>query len=246
LNTALIPLFSASFLIAGISKGAVGIGQMTVALAILSNVLGLRELIPIMVIPALVSNVLQAHQGGDVVGMIRRFWILNTTGCVGVWLGTITLFIVDPVILTTTLGVVLCTFALMNLTRVTFSVPGRRESVVSVVIGLISGTLTGATGTLQLLTVAYYQALGLDKDKFIQATAFTGIISTVIWIGALIDQNALDQEVLLFSVLALVPALVGLAIGTWIRDRIPQAVFRTCIFLGLLLIGLNLIRKSVL
>jgi hypothetical protein len=51
LDTALITLISASFLIAGISKGAVGIGQMTVALAILGNVMGLRELIPLMVIP---------------------------------------------------------------------------------------------------------------------------------------------------------------------------------------------------
>jgi hypothetical protein len=33
---------------------------MTVALAILSNVAGLRELIPLMVIPALVTNVFQA------------------------------------------------------------------------------------------------------------------------------------------------------------------------------------------
>ena len=246
MNAYLITLIFTSFLMGGISKGAVGIGQMTVALAILSNVLGLRELIPLMVIPALVSNLLQAYQGGNVVGMIRRLWILNATGCGGIWLGTIALFHVDPLILTTALGVVLCTFALMNFLRVTISISARHESVLSPVIGFVSGTLTGATGTLHLLTIAYFQALGLDKDSFIQATAFTGVISTVIWIGALIDQKALDSEVLLFSILALVPALVGMAIGKWVRDRVSQAVFRKCLFSGLLLIGLNLIRKSVL
>ncbi len=246
MDTSLITLISVSFLLGGVSKGAVGIGQMTVVLAILSNVLGLRELIPLMIIPTLVANIIQAQQGGDVVVMIRRFWILNATGCLGIWLGTIALFLIDPIILTTVLGVVLCTIALMNLTRVTFSVPAQHESIISPVLGLISGTLTGATGTLHLLTIAYFQALGLDKDRFIQATAFTGVISTVIWIGVLIGQNALDSEVLLFSILAIVPALAGMAIDKWVRDRVSQAVFRNCIFSGLLLIGLNLIRKSVL
>jgi uncharacterized membrane protein YfcA len=238
-------LISAAFLIGGITKGAVGIGQMTVSLAILSNVLGLRELIPLMVIPALATNVLQAYQGGDVVGMMRRFWILNAAGCVGIWLGTITLFLIDPVILTTLLGVVLCIFALMNLTRVSVGVPARHESVLSPVLGLVSGTLTGATGTLNLLLIVYYQTLGLDKDKFIQATAFTGVISTVIWIGALINQHAIDRRVFLFSVLALLPALVGMVIGTWARARVSQSAFRVGIFSVLLIIGLNLIRKSV-
>ncbi len=246
MDTSLITLISVSFLLGGVSKGAVGIGQMTVVLAILSNVLGLRELIPLMIIPTLVANIIQAQQGGDVADMIRRFWILNATGCLGIWLGTIALFLIYPVILTTILGVALCTIALMNLTRVTFSVPAQHESIISPVLGLISGTLTGSTGTLHLLVIAYYQSLGLEKDKFIQATAFTGVISTVIWIGALVNQKALDWEVLLFSILALVPALVGVAIGTWIRNRVSQEIFRTCIFSALLLIGFNLIRKSVL
>jgi hypothetical protein len=30
-------------------------------------------------------------------GMIQRFWILNATGCVAIWLGTIALFLIDPV-----------------------------------------------------------------------------------------------------------------------------------------------------
>ncbi|MFQ5661578.1 MAG: sulfite exporter TauE/SafE family protein [Gammaproteobacteria bacterium] len=241
-----ITLITAAFLIGGISKGAVGIGQMTVTLAILSNVMGLRELIPLMVIPALVTNVLQAQQGGDVAGVIRRFWILNATGFVGIWLGTITLFLVNPVIPMAVLGVVLCTFAAMNLTRTPVRVPAHYESVTSPLLGLISGLLTGATGTLHLLLIAYYQALGLGKNQFIQATAFTGVVSTLIWIGALVQQKALDSTVLLLSMLVVVPALVGMTIGTRVRDRVSQAVFRTCIFSGLLFIGLNLIRKSLL
>jgi uncharacterized membrane protein YfcA len=45
------------------------------------------------------------------------------------------------------------------------------------------------------------------------------------------------------SLAALVPAMIGMMCGQWIRGRIRPATFRRCFFVGLLALGLHLMLK---
>ena len=47
------------------------------------------------------------------------------------------------------------------------------------------------------------------------------------------------------SVFALLPALAGMAAGRWLRQRISDRIFRTCLFAFLIVLGLNLMRAAV-
>ncbi|MCR6628864.1 MAG: hypothetical protein NVV74_01705 [Magnetospirillum sp.] len=42
------------------------------------------------------------------------------------------------------------------------------------------------------------------------------------------------------SVLALLPAALGMGLGQWLRGRVKPATFRRCFFIGLLAVGLHL------
>lgn len=42
------------------------------------------------------------------------------------------------------------------------------------------------------------------------------------------------------SLLTLVPALGGMLLGQWLRQRISATLFRRCFFVGLLLLGADL------
>jgi hypothetical protein len=236
----------AGFLLASTLKGIVGIGQITTAVAVLGTVVSLRETVPLLVLPALAANIVQACERGGLCATLRRFWLLNLAGCAGIWLGTVILYLVEPSVPVTLLGLVVCGYGVINLAAVKVSVPASGERLLSPIVGFVSGVLTGATGSLHLLLAAYFQAVGLDKDRYIQANAVTFLIGSVVWIAALVDQGAMTGTTLALSAVILVPTFAGLALGRWLRRRVPEVAFRTGVFAFLLLLGLNLIRKGAL
>ena len=237
---------AAAFLVSGVVKGAVGIGQATTAVAILTTALGLREAVPLLIVPTLVANAWQVRHGDGLGAMLRRFWVLNATACIGIWLGTFVLYAIDPVALAAVLGVVVCVYAVINLSRWTIRLEAMRERWLSPIAGLVSGVLTGTTGSLHLLLVVYFQALGLEKDRFVRACGLTFLIGTVIWAASLAERGALDAMTAALSALALIPTLLGMAAGSWLHARISEALFRRWVWIGMILLGLNLMRKALM
>ena len=52
------------YILAGFVKGVVGLGLPTISLALLAAVLGLKEAMVILLIPSLITNLVQALTGG--------------------------------------------------------------------------------------------------------------------------------------------------------------------------------------
>ena len=244
MDTTSMAIIVAAFLVAGSIKGAIGVGLPTTAIAILSVSLGLRDAIPLLIIPSLIANIWQITRGGDLWELLRRFWLLNAIACVGVWLGTLVLFHVESVLFSGLLGLVIVVYTLMGLFAYAPKVPSDREALLSPVVGLGAGLLTGTTGSLLMPMMVYLQALDLDKDRFVQAAGLSLLIGTIAWTAALTHQGAFGAQAILLSSFALVPTLLGMAFGQWIRDRLSQSLFRKFVFVFLLILGLNLIQKS--
>jgi uncharacterized membrane protein YfcA len=60
----------------------------------------------------------------------------------------------------------------------------------------------------------------------------------------LAHDGALETSIAGASLLALIPALIGMALGQWVRSRMRPDVFRVCFLLGLLLLGAHLALRS--
>jgi uncharacterized membrane protein YfcA len=230
---------------AGCVKGVIGLGLPLTSIAIMGTVMDLRQAIPLIVVPILVTNIYQAMQGGQLAAQFRRFWSMNLLLCAGTWGGTVLLFIIDPAALVITLGCVVVGYALINLFSVTIRVPAKNEGWMSPVIGLISGILTGTTGSVGAPIAIYMQALGLEKAAFLQAVSLSFFITAVVWIAALIDQSAFNLQTTVVSLFAVIPAFVGMWTGQVLRDRLPEDKFRHWIFVFLIVVGANLIRKGI-
>ena len=56
----------------------------------------------------------------------------------------------------------------------------------------------------------------------------------------------MNADVLILSAIAVPPILVGMVIGQWLRGRIQEAQFRTAIYIILIRLSANLIRKGLL
>ena len=243
------PVFIATaivaFLVAGCVKGVIGLGLPLTSIAIMTTTIGLREAIPLIVIPVLVTNIWQAAQGGALGEHFRRFWAMNLLLCAGTWGGTVLLFMIDPNILLMLLGAVIIAWVLINLFSVRATVPEGAEWWVSPSVGLVSGVLTGLTGSVGAPVAIYLQALNLDKEAFLQAISLSFLLAAATWLPALAQQSAYDMETALISSTALVPAFAGMWIGQRIRLRLSEEHFRRGVFIFLLIVAANLIRKAV-
>jgi uncharacterized membrane protein YfcA len=245
IDATLLTIIAVAFITAGAIKGAIGVGLPTTAIAILGTGLSLREAIPLLIVPSLIANIWQVTRGGELLALVKRFWLLNLIACLGVWLGTVILFRVDPSILSGLLGLVIITYSGMGLLAYAPRVPPHREAVLTPIVGLGAGLLTGTTGSLLMPLMVYLQALGLEKDRFVQAAGLSLLIGTIAWAGSLAQQGALSDRQLLLSSAALIPTLLGMAFGQWVRDRLSQALFRKVVYVSLLILGMNLIFKSL-
>jgi len=245
LDPTLFAVVFIAMIAAGCVKGIIGLGLPLTSIAILGTVMDLRQAIPFIVVPILVTNIYQAMQGGQLAAQFHRFWSMNLLLCAGTWVGTILLFIIDPSALVITLGIVVVGYALINLFSVTIRVPAKSEGWMSPVVGLISGILTGTTGSVGAPIAIYMQALGLEKTAFLQAVSLSFFITAVVWIAALIDQSAFDLTTTVVSLFAVIPAFVGMWTGQVLRDRLPEDKFRHWIFVFLIVVGANLIRKGI-
>ena len=107
-------------------------------------------------------------------------------------------------------------------------------------IGLTTGLVTGGTGVFIIPAVPYLQALGLSKDDLIQAMGLSFTISTIALAVGLTGGGAFHLENVAASALAVVPALLGMWLGTMVRSRISPATVRRWFLICLILLGIEL------
>lgn len=100
------------------------------------------------------------------------------------------------------------------------------EGILSPIIGAITGIISGSTGVFVIPAVPYLQALGLQKDDLIQALGLSFTISTISLAAGLTMGGQFNAGDLTLSTLAIIPALLGMKVGTLIRARISILTFR--------------------
>ena len=234
-------LIGATFLLAGVVKGVIGMGLPTVAMGVLAVVLPPAEAAALLVIPSLVTSVWQLLAGPSFAALARRLWLMMA----GVFVGTIAgigVLAGDKAGLAgVALGVALAIYAVVGLAGFKMAVPGRRETWLGPVIGATTGVVTGATGVFTIPAVPYLQAIGLERDDLIQALGLSFTVSTVALAVGLWRVDVWHWGSVWTSLLALVPALLGMQAGTMLRQRIAAATFRRVFFAGLLLLGIYLV-----
>ncbi len=242
----LILFIAGTFLLAGFVKGVIGLGLPTIAVGILGVVMAPAQAAALLVVPNLITNGWQIATGPGLKAILIRLWPMLAGICVGTWAGAGLLEQQKNGSATLWLGIALVLYGLVGLKAAKLRVPARAEGWLSPLIGIATGVATAATGVFVLPAVPYLQALGLDKDELVQALGVSFIVSTLALSVGLLGAGALDLQVAWNSLLALAPALAGMAAGTVIRNRISAAAFKLCFFAGLLALGGYLVLRTAL
>ncbi|EPL9570304.1 sulfite exporter TauE/SafE family protein [Providencia rettgeri] len=231
------------FLLAGIIKGVIGLGLPTIAMGLLSTTMEPAIAASILIIPSLVTNIWQLLIGPQFIALIKRLWGLM----VGITVGTLWSFLpsltensgwTQPA-----LGCVLVLYGIWGLLAKMMPSSGKSERWLSPVVGYLTGVITAATGVFVIPAVPYLQTLKLNKDELIQALGLAFTVSTLAL--AIKLWNSGQQEYIDYglSFIALLPALVGMYLGQYLRKIMNESVFRRCFFSGLVLLGMYMAIK---
>lgn len=233
------------FALGGLAKGVAGMGLPTVAMGLLGLLMNPADAAALIVIPSLVTNVWQFLSGQHRLILIRRMWSMLLAICLVTWIGAGLITGAGATRAATALGATLIAYAIIGLAKVHLAVPRKYEAWLSPAIGATTGVVTGATGVFVIPAAPYLQALGFDKDDLVQVLGLSFTTSTIALAAGLASYGAFHITDAGTSALCTVPALIGMRIGQMIRTRVDSATFRVLFFVTLLLLGADLMMRSV-
>ncbi len=242
----ILALIFLTFVLAGVVKGVAGMGLPTVAMGVLGAFMPPVSATSLLLIPSFVTNVWQLVGGSDFRALIARLWTMTAGIFIGTIVGVRLLTGADTRWTTFGLGVALAIYSLYGLLGRTISVPKRGEAWLSPMVGLLTGLISGATGVFTIPAVPYLQGLDLEKDDLIQAMGLSFTVSTVALAIGLVGHGAFHLGDLALSALAIIPALIGLWIGTILRGKIGAKTFRIGFLCCLGVLGIELAARALL
>lgn len=240
---AVLAWIALTFLLAGSVKGVIGMGLPLIGMGLLTPVTGLHAAMAIMLAPAFVTNVWQAVAGKDTIAVFRRIWIFLVASTLSIWVGALALTRVDVRMLSALLGLLLAAYGLMGLLRPPLSVSREKETATGLAAGVVNGVFAGMTGSFSIPGVPWLQAIGLPREQLIQAMGMLFTLSTLGLALALRNQNLIDGQLALVSAAAVLPALIGMVFGQFVRTHLSERQFRLAFFWSMILLGLYIVAR---
>jgi uncharacterized protein len=231
-----------AFLLAGLVKGVTGLALPTVGVGLLSLAMPPAHAAALIVVPALITNVWQMMSGPGLGSLVRRLWPMQLGICLGTWASAILIAGSETAFASAALGIALIAYAAFGLMNVRVPhVPAWVEWWLGAFVGGATGFISAATGVFVIPAVPYLQALGLERDEFMQALGLSFTVATIALAWSLASGGTLNLGTGLYSLLALVPALAGMIAGQHLLRVMRPETFRRWFFSGLALLGAHLV-----
>jgi uncharacterized protein len=228
-------LVAGVFVIAGLIKGAVGVGLPTVVVGLLSIAMPPAQAAQLMVLPALATNLWQMTAGPALGPLLKRLGGF----IVAVFLGTFATigFMTTSALASAVLGAVLAAYGGYALWGRRFQVEARAERWLSPLVGLLAGMLSGATGVFVIPTMPYLTSLRMNAEELVQAVGIVAFVCPLALGLALAMRGQYPAAMAGASFLALFPALAAMYFGMRVRRRLPAATFMRWFFIAMIALG---------
>ncbi len=240
-----VPLIALTFLAAGIVKGVTGMGLPTLAMGVLGAMLSPLTAASLLIVPSMVTNLWQLLAGPRIGALARRLWPMMAASMAGTLIAAPLLTGGNGGATTPILGATLIAYALYTLFAPPFRVSPVQERWLSPLVGLVTGLIAGGTGVFVIPAVPWLQALGLEKDELVQALGMSFTTSTIALALGLASRQVWQVDQLALSVLAVVPALIGMGAGQILRRAVSPAAFRRGFLIMLALLGGEMLLRGV-
>ena len=242
----IVALIFIAFSLGGVLKGATGVGAPFLAVPIMAILVDVPFAVAVFLVPNIVSNAGQIWRFRDNnqnAGFSRRFAV---TGVIGAGIGTLALAAFSSVILTTAVAVVVLLYVTFRFFNPGWSLSLEAAGKIVRPVGAIGGFFQGAIGLSGPVAISFVSAVGLPRPQFIFTMSLYFFAMTLIQFPVQIGLGIMTWERAGYGLLALVPLLLGMAVGEKIGRRISKTTFDRVIIVVLTLLALRLLAQNYL
>jgi len=234
-------------LLAGVVKGTVGFAMPMVMISGLSIVVSPEVALAALIVPTFVTNLWQSLRQGVAAAIKSLMSYKAYMICCLVMLVCSAQLVrsLPQNLLFLLIGVPVSFFALLQLVGWRGRLSARSTGV-EVAIGSFAGFMGGLSGVWGPPTVAYLTAVNTPKTEQMRLQGTIYGLGAVVLLGAHLQSGVLRAETFPLSMLMVIPAVLGMAVGLRIQDRIDQTMFRKATLCVLLVAGLNLVRRGLM
>jgi len=229
----------------GIVKGVISLGLPLVGMPLLTLAVDVPTAVAILMIPLVLSNLIQAIEGRGTLAMIKRFWPLIICLIGGTFAGTALFAWMNRDVLLLTVGVLAIVMSTFSILQPHVTITRRKEKWAAPVVGLAAGLVGGMSTLFGPLLTVYVVGLKMPRDDFVKAISLLFLIASVcLMLGGTAQGTAGAQE-LTWSAMAMIPVYGGMLIGQRLRRRVNPDQFRLLVLGVVWLTGANLIRMGL-
>lgn len=233
--------------IGGFAKGIVGFALPLVALSIMASVLPGKTSVALLILPILISNLLQALRNGrdEAWATLRTFWRLNLVFAVVIFFAALLVTAMSDAALYGVIGLTITCAGASQLLGWRPDIAPRHAHAAEYIAGALAGLLGGIAGIWGPPLILYLLAIRAPKAEMIRAQSTTFLLGALLLFFAHLGSGILNATTLPVSAALVVPTLAGMFIGYEVQDRLDQDLFRKVTLIVLILSGLNLLRRSL-
>lgn len=247
LSPAIFALCFAVALLAGVVKGMVGFALPMIMISLLGSVISPELALAGLILPTVLANVWQALRQGVAAAWASamQFRLFMAVGFVALVLSAQLVRVLPIWVMLLMIGVPVVLFTALQLLGWRPHLK-RNAPAIEAGVGVFSGAIGGFSGTWGPPTVLYLTALDTPKRDSVRIQGVLYGLGSLVLFFAHIGSGVIRWETLPFSVALCIPALLGMALGFAVQDRIDQVLFRRATLVVLLVAGLNLIRRALM
>ena len=228
----------------GIVKGSVGIGMSMFSVPLIAFILPPTKAMMLLCFPVIVTNFIQMDIKRGISN--SRFFPMFITLFLGILIGGKLILSLNLKTISIIIALTIIIFTSFNFLGLNLNwLKPKYEKIISIFIGFFSGILGGVSTFYAPPIITFLVSLNLSKENFIRTTATMYFLASIPLYSSLIFHGLGNFYDLLVSLIITAPALLGQYLGTKIRGRLSNEIFRKTILVILIIIGFSLLIKNL-
>jgi len=234
----------AGLAVAGIAKGISGMGLPLIATPILAGVFGARMAVTVVTIPIFAANSLLLTQGFRKRGMLRAVVPFIVASMAGTAIGTLLLAQLDQRTFAVLIAAMVAVFLARGDRLLGDDPAALRARILGPFVCFVGGVLQGTTSIASPLVGSYFHAQRLPPADFVFVLAAIFELNSLVQFVGYSLQGLYTPDVLAVGLVAVVPALLALAAGVYLRGRLDAVWFRRSIVALVIVSVANLLWRT--
>lgn len=235
-------------LFAGFVKGAVGFAMPLIMVSVFNSIMPPELAVAALILPTLVTNLRQSTRQG-VGPAVAAAWDYRRFLA-----GTVLFILISAQFLEDIprtaylllLGIPVTAFAVLQLAGVPLALRLEHRRAAEWALGIVGGLYGGVSGIWGPPLLVYLLSVGAEKREIVRVQGVVFLIGAVALLAAHLETGVANMQSLGLSAALCLPAVLGMALGFRVQDRLDQVRFRRWTQGLLVVTGLNLIRQAVM